>query len=99
MFEFDKYDPRLHHERPATPAKSYAPADDVEGIAFLHWGERCVEWRRTGVLFELRPLPAALRRAMPALRPRRLQESGLPLDARLWGRGLVQEMGEDRGVW
>jgi FkbH-like protein len=43
MFEFDKYDPKLHREKPATPAMSYAPADDVAGIAFLHWGEHCVE--------------------------------------------------------
>jgi FkbH-like protein len=43
MFEFDKYDPKLHRERPATPALDYVPADDVEGIAFLHWGEHCVE--------------------------------------------------------
>jgi FkbH-like protein len=43
MFEFDKYDPALHREKPAAPAKAYAPADDVEGIAFLNWGEHCVE--------------------------------------------------------
>src|SRR5882762_1089160 len=43
MFEFDKYDPKLHSEKPATPAMTYAPADDVAGIAFLHWGEHCVE--------------------------------------------------------
>ena len=43
MFEFDKYDPKLHREPAATPATSYAPADDVEGLAFLHWGEHCVE--------------------------------------------------------
>jgi len=43
MFEFDKYDPKLHREQPATAALSYAPADDVESIAFLHWGEHCVE--------------------------------------------------------
>jgi len=43
MFEFDKYDPKLHREKPAAPAMNYAPADDVEGLAFLHWGEHCVE--------------------------------------------------------
>ena len=43
MFEFDKYDPKLHREKPATPAITYAPADDVAGIALLHWGEHCVE--------------------------------------------------------
>jgi FkbH-like protein len=43
MFEFDKYDPKLHSERPATPAIAYTPADDVAGISFLHWGEHCVE--------------------------------------------------------
>jgi FkbH-like protein len=43
MFEFDKYDPKLHHGKPAAPTMSYAPADDVAGLAFLHWGEHCVE--------------------------------------------------------
>lgn len=43
VFEFDKYDPKLHREAPATPAMSYAPADDVAAISFLHWGEHCVE--------------------------------------------------------
>jgi FkbH-like protein len=43
MFEFDKYDPKLHRDPSATPVLSYAPADDVERIAFLHWGEHCVE--------------------------------------------------------
>lgn len=43
MFEFDKYDPKLHGEKAATPAIAYKPADDVAGISFLHWGEHCVE--------------------------------------------------------
>src|ERR1700704_362484 len=43
MFEFDKYDRELHREKTATPALKYAPAEDVDGIAFLHWGEHCVE--------------------------------------------------------
>ncbi len=43
MFEFDKYDPKLHRQKPATAAQRYSPADDLEGIAFLHWGEHCVE--------------------------------------------------------
>ncbi|HXR25265.1 MAG TPA: HAD-IIIC family phosphatase [Candidatus Binataceae bacterium] len=43
MFEFDKYDPKLHREKPATLALNYEPADDVAAIAFLHWGEHCVE--------------------------------------------------------
>src|SRR5579872_2383367 len=43
VFEFDKYDPKLHREAPATPATSYAPADDIAAISFLHWGEHCVE--------------------------------------------------------
>jgi FkbH-like protein len=43
MFEFDKYDPRLHREKPATLVRQYSPADDVDEIAFLHWGEHCVE--------------------------------------------------------
>jgi FkbH-like protein len=43
MFEFDKYDPKLHREKAATPTTSYAPVDDVAEISFLHWGEHCVE--------------------------------------------------------
>src|SRR5579863_3696402 len=43
MFEFDKYDPKLHREKPATLVRQYSPADDVDEIAFLHWGEHCVE--------------------------------------------------------
>jgi FkbH-like protein len=43
MFEFDKYDPKLHGEKPASPALAYVPADDVAAISFLHWGEHCVE--------------------------------------------------------
>src|SRR5579862_4036987 len=43
VFEFDKYDPKLHREAPARPATSYTPADDVAALSFLHWGEHCVE--------------------------------------------------------
>src|ERR1700730_2036999 len=43
MFEFDKYDPKLHPEKTARPAIAYNPANDVAGISFLHWGEHCVE--------------------------------------------------------
>jgi FkbH-like protein len=43
MFEFDKYDPKLHRETPATITLDYQSADDVAEIAFLHWGEHCVE--------------------------------------------------------
>ncbi len=43
MFELDKYDPKLHSETPASSARDYAPADDVDAIAFLNWGEHCVE--------------------------------------------------------
>jgi FkbH-like protein len=43
VFEFDKYDPKLHREAAAKPTASYTPADDVAAISFLHWGEHCVE--------------------------------------------------------
>lgn len=43
MFELDQYDPKLRSENAAAPSMAYQPADDVEAISFLHWGEHCVE--------------------------------------------------------
>src|SRR6266446_3426434 len=43
MFETDKYDSKLHRERPASPKLNYQLVQNIEGMSFLHWGEHCVE--------------------------------------------------------
>ena len=43
MFEFDKYDKRLHREPPARPEVRYQPASDIAGMSLLYWSEHCVE--------------------------------------------------------
>src|SRR6266446_6745992 len=43
MFETDKYDSKLHRERPASPKLNYQLVQNIEGMSFLVWGEHCVE--------------------------------------------------------
>jgi len=43
MFETDKYDSKLHRERPASPEFKYEPVRNIDGMSFLLWGEHCVE--------------------------------------------------------
>jgi FkbH-like protein len=43
MFETDKYDPKLHREKPASPLLPYAPVENIVGMSFLWWGEHCLE--------------------------------------------------------
>ncbi|MGH8013241.1 MAG: HAD-IIIC family phosphatase [Candidatus Binataceae bacterium] len=43
MFEFDKYDPKLHQIGAASPLRDYEFESNVTGIALLLWGEHCVE--------------------------------------------------------
>lgn len=43
MFEFDKYEKKLHFEAPSSPTGNYTSADDVTGAAILIWGEHCIE--------------------------------------------------------
>ena len=43
MFEFDKYEKRLHLESPAVPTSTYMPVSNVAQSSFLIWDEHCVE--------------------------------------------------------
>ncbi len=43
MFEFDKYDRKLHRDPPALPSAPYEQPVDIEGMSLLLWGEHCVE--------------------------------------------------------
>ncbi len=45
MFDFDKYERRLHSEEPAAPSSQYQPVanSDVSAMSQLFWGEHCVE--------------------------------------------------------
>lgn len=43
MFDVDKYEPRLHKERPTEPTYQYDPVSNIEGISLLFWAEHCVE--------------------------------------------------------
>jgi FkbH-like protein len=43
MFDIDKYESKLHTERPASPAAPYKPASDIAEMSLLFWGEHCVE--------------------------------------------------------
>jgi FkbH-like protein len=45
MFDFDKYERRLHGEGPAAPSSQYRPVSNssVSAMSQLFWGEHCVE--------------------------------------------------------
>ena len=43
MFELDKYESRLHTERPASPTMLYEWASNVKEMSLLFWAEHCVE--------------------------------------------------------
>lgn len=48
MFEFDKYDRKLHAAPPASPQAPYATADGIESASLLVWGEHCIECAAPG---------------------------------------------------
>jgi FkbH-like protein len=43
MFDTDKYEARLHGEKPAIPFAAYQWASNVKEMSLLFWGEHCVE--------------------------------------------------------
>lgn len=43
LFELDKYDRRLHHGEPATPALPYELVANIQKTSLLYWAEHCVE--------------------------------------------------------
>jgi FkbH-like protein len=43
VFEFDKYDARLHDAPLSGPTHPYEPAKDVARVSLLMWGEHCTE--------------------------------------------------------
>ena len=60
MFEIDQYDSTLHQTQPLSPATPYSPADNIEKMSLLFWGEHCTECAAPGCyqtcgLYEARP--------------------------------------------
>lgn len=43
LFEFDKYERRLHPQTPAEPSRPYEPVQNIEKASLLYWAEHCVE--------------------------------------------------------
>ena len=43
MFDIDKYEAKLHPDKPASPGAAYKPASDIAEMSLLFWGEHCVE--------------------------------------------------------
>jgi len=43
IFELDKYQPKLHHDEPATPRLPYIPVLNVQKASIIYWAEHCVE--------------------------------------------------------
>jgi FkbH-like protein len=60
MFEIDQYDGKLHQTEPLSPIAPYSPADNIDKMSLLFWGEHCTECAapscyQTCDLYEPRP--------------------------------------------